>query len=92
MTGKTLYLTTIDNPFHPVDQFEDWYNFDEQHGYHTLGLIARTAVCSPKLDDYTNKRMRDFAIQDIKANDELNFYKIIEVDDEEPEIVHLSDE
>ena len=44
-------LTTTDNPFNPYTQFEDWYAFDEQKGYHTCSLLARIAKTS---DEFYN--------------------------------------
>mgnify|MGYP006906803909 FL=1 len=36
-----LYLTTDDNPFSPVDDYEQWSKFDRDHGYYTDALVAR---------------------------------------------------
>jgi hypothetical protein len=44
-------LTTFDNPFDPFDQWEEWYAFDESHGYSTSGLLARVANVSHELSD-----------------------------------------
>ena len=38
-----LYLTTEDNPFSPVDDFDAWWKFDRDHGYYTNELVARIA-------------------------------------------------
>lgn len=38
-----LYLTTTDNPFSPVDDYEQWSRFDRDHGYNTDALVARIA-------------------------------------------------
>ena len=42
-----LYLTTTDNPFSPVDDYEQWSRFDRDHGYNTDALVARTRNASP---------------------------------------------
>lgn len=44
---KVYRLTTLDNPFDPFDQYEEWNTFDEMHGYYTAGLMARFCVNSP---------------------------------------------
>lgn len=44
-------LTTIDNPFNPFTQFDDWYRYDEQHGYCTSGYIARIANLDDDMPD-----------------------------------------
>ena len=38
-----VFITTIDNPFDPFEQFEDWNRFDEDHGYFTLSYLERVA-------------------------------------------------
>ncbi len=44
-------LTTVDNPFNPFTQYDEWYNFDESHDYHTCGYLARIAKSSDELSD-----------------------------------------
>ena len=34
-------LTTIDNPFSPFDQFEEWNQYDQEKGYMTINLLCR---------------------------------------------------
>jgi hypothetical protein len=48
-------LTTYDNPFDPFTQWDQWYAFDMQMGYHTPGLLARISKSSIDLspiDEY----------------------------------------
>ena len=47
-------LTTVDNPYDPFDEWEKWYAFDEQMGYHSCGLLARIALTSNDLSDEEN--------------------------------------
>lgn len=42
-------LTTIDNPYNPFTQYELWYNYDAQMGYHTPEYLARITVLSDGL-------------------------------------------
>ena len=37
------FLTTVDNPYSPYEQFEDWYRFDTDKGYNSSGLLMRMA-------------------------------------------------
>ena len=37
----TCMITTIDNPYNPFTQFDEWYAFDEGKGYCTSGYLAR---------------------------------------------------
>ena len=36
-----VMLTTIDNPYDPFSQFDDWLAFDEGKGYFTCEYLAR---------------------------------------------------
>lgn len=44
-------LTTFDNPFDPFTQWDEWYAWDMNNGYHTPGLLARIAHHSDELSD-----------------------------------------
>lgn len=46
---KDYLLSTEDNPFDPHTQYEQWYDYDEQKGHCTCGLIARLAHSSIEL-------------------------------------------
>lgn len=50
-TSEQAMLTTVDNPFSPFDQYDEWYEFDRSAGYHTPGLLARIAKVSFNLSD-----------------------------------------
>lgn len=39
--SKDVFITTHDNPYDYFKQFDQWYNFDQRHGYHTLEYIGR---------------------------------------------------
>ncbi len=58
-------LTTIDNPYDPFDQFDPWYEFDEAHGYHTSGLLARIVNNSKDLSDPDHDSAIELAIDEI---------------------------
>jgi len=66
-------LTTIDNPYDPFTQFEEWYAYDTSMGYNSCGYLARIAATSPDLTDYENEKEIDRAIDEII---ELNIYGI----------------
>ncbi len=70
-------ITTIDNPYDPFTQFEEWYAFDEVHGYHSCSLLARFANTSIDLDaDEVDSRIEN-AIDRIIENDLGNYRKLI---------------
>lgn len=49
-------LTTTDNPYNPVTQFDEWYAFDVQKGYNTCGLLDIVTQTSPELPDNLSKK------------------------------------
>lgn len=42
-------LTTIDNPFNPFTQPDEWSAFDRQKGYHTYAYLGRLIQTSYEL-------------------------------------------
>ena len=39
-------LTTVDNPFDPIKQFDQWFLFDVEKGYNSSAYLARIARTS----------------------------------------------
>ena len=48
--ANQMLLTTLDNPFNPFTQFDEWYQYDTSHGYHTCAYLARVTKSS-ELDE-----------------------------------------
>jgi hypothetical protein len=44
-------LTTVDNPFDPFTQFDEWYVWDQEAGYCTPGLLARISFLSDDISE-----------------------------------------
>lgn len=68
-------LTTVDNPYDPFEQFNDWFLFDEEKGYHSCGYLGRIARTSDELSDEENALEVERAIDEIIKYDFLNIYK-----------------
>lgn len=64
-TVDEYMLSTTDNPFSPFTQFDDWYGFDESHGYHSSALLARILVSSDDLSEADQAQARQDAIDEI---------------------------
>lgn len=77
-------LTTIDNPYDPFTQFDAWYRFDEDKGYHSCAYLARVARTSDQLSPAENAQEIERAIDDIVRYNPLNIYKKVK-SDEKPE-------
>lgn len=78
----TCMITTIDNPYNPFTNFDEWYEYDESKGYCTSGYLSRIVRTS---DDLTESQQDDAVSQAIDEIIEMNpdgFYKKLE--DSEP--------
>jgi hypothetical protein len=58
-------LTTIDNPFNPFTQFDEWYTYDTTMGYHTCAYLARITKSSNELSDADADLAIDSAMNEI---------------------------
>ena len=52
--SRQVALTTIDNPYDPLDDFTAWFLFDEEKGYHSCAYLGRIARTSDSLSDEQN--------------------------------------
>lgn len=68
-------ITTTDNPYDPIDDFDSWYRFDMDKGYNSCALLDRFALTSDQLTDEENQREIERAIDEIIKYDVLNIYK-----------------
>lgn len=52
MTQPVEYmLTTVDNPFDPFTEFDQWMEYDMRMGYHTASFLARIAKVSTEMSE-----------------------------------------
>ena len=58
-------LSTKDNPFDPTDQFDEWYAYDTQHGYHSSEYLARIVKTAVDLSQSDQERLIEDAIDEI---------------------------
>ena len=75
-------LTTIDNPFNPYTQFDEWNAYDIQKGYNTLSYIDRVAYNSSDLPSEMQDRIYDEAIKEILDMNILGIYVLATLPDE----------
>jgi hypothetical protein len=68
-------LSTLDNPFNPFEQFDDWLRYDLDKGYNSCAYLSRIARTSDQMSDEENSIEINRAIDEIIANDFLNIYK-----------------
>lgn len=60
-------LTTVDNPFNPVEQFDEWNAWDQREGYNTLAYLARVTVTSDELSPADQSAAIEQAMDDVVA-------------------------
>ena len=84
------FLTTIDNPYDPYEKFDQWYQYDLDHGYNSSGLLMRLAETSSQFTDNENAYEIEKAIDKIVANDPLNIYKKLKITIKEDEALKES--
>ena len=72
-----VMLTTVDNPFDPFTQWDEWYTWDASAGYHTPGYLARIVKTSYDLSEYDQDLAIVDAMNEIVDEHNNGFYKII---------------
>ena len=77
-------LTTIDNPFDPRTEFDEWYTYDcasarKRNRTDTCSLLARLSNTSPLLSEELNDRIVEDAIDEIIRFDPEKSYKKVAV-------------
>lgn len=70
MQHEEAMLTTIDNPYNPFTQYDEWYAYDRYLGHYTPEYLARVAIVSDGLSPLDQELAIDDAIAEIV---DLNF-------------------
>lgn len=74
-------LTTIDNPWNPFKNWDEWLAYDESHGYCCNEYLARKAIISDSLSEDENNEIIRTAMKEIVANDPIGIYRMIGEDE-----------
>lgn len=73
-----VMLSTKDNPYNPITNFDEWFAYDMDMGYNSCGLLDRIAKTSDALTDSENFYEIERAIDEIIQFDPTNnFIKIV---------------
>ena len=80
---RQCLLSTVDNPFDPFYQFDDWYRYDCEKGYDSSGTMMRLAEVTDDMSMTEENAEIERAIDRIVAHDPFNLYKkvVVELDD-----------
>lgn len=76
----TYMLTTVDNPYDPGTEFDEWQAFDTRAGYHTLAFLARVVSSSNELSDADQQLAIQLAVDEIAKENVLGIYRKVEVE------------
>jgi len=80
---KEFMLTTVDNPYDPFTQYDEWYAFDIRMGYGTASFLGRVAKTSDELSSTDQQLVINQAIQEIVEENVLGLYMKVERDSED---------
>lgn len=78
MMGEAM-LTTVDNPFNPFTQFDEWLAFDRSSGYNTLEFLARVTHSSHELSEADQLAAIDQAMDEIVRENVNGMYRKVTV-------------
>lgn len=70
-------ITTIDNPFNPFEQPDQWRSFDTDHGYFTSEYLARIAKTDIEMTESEYNSEIERACEEIMKLNPIKMYKIV---------------
>jgi len=73
-------LTTVDNPYNPFTQFDEWYAYDQASGYNTSSFLARIVRSSDDLSEADQSLAIEQAIDEIVEENVLGIYRKVSFD------------
>lgn len=74
INSNECMLSTIDNPYNPFENFDEWYLYDMEKGWNSCGRLARIAKLSDEMSEEENEIEIEKAIDSIIKNDFLNIF------------------
>lgn len=80
LTETKVMLSTIDNPFDPIDDFTSWRRYDEEKGYYSCGYLARIANLTDDMSQKEQDEEIERAIDEIILRNPLGIYTKVKRD------------
>ena len=77
-------LSTIDNPYNPFHQFDEWLAWDQSKQYYTQEFLARVVRTSNDLSDGDEDAVLEDAIDEIVRENVLGLYIKVTADTQVP--------
>lgn len=78
--SKSVLLTTIDNPYNPFLQWDEWNAYDTHKGYNTNSLLARVAITTDELGDTHSEEDISVAVNEIVSENVSGIHTTITAD------------
>lgn len=72
--SEEFMLTTIDNPFNPFEDFNQWFLYDVEKGYNSSSRLARIANLTEDMSEAETNAEIERAIDEIIYYDFLGIY------------------
>ncbi len=73
---KDVALTTLDNPYSPFTQFDEWFNFDTMKGYNSCSLLDRVIENSVTEFSFNEDKKIEAAIDEIVEQNPTIYTKV----------------
>jgi hypothetical protein len=68
-------LTTVDNPYDPFTEYDEWFAWDARAGYHSPSFLARLVVSYDELSLADQHLAIEEAIDEIVKENVLGIYR-----------------
>lgn len=75
---KKVGISTIDNPFDPITDFDNWLKYDNEKGYYTCSKLARFTNIKEGMSEFEYSKNIEKAIDRMIELDPLDIYIKIE--------------
>lgn len=82
---RKFSITTIDNPFNPFVDFDNWFLFDVEKHYYTLSKLARLSNVTDSMSSKEEAKEVERAIERLIEIDPLDLYVKVYKSDTESE-------
>lgn len=83
--NRRVSITTIDNPFDPIEDFASWFDFDIEKGYYTCSKLARISNVTDEMTEIEENEEVERAIDRLIEIDPLDLYrKVIKEEKDTP--------
>lgn len=70
--SKEVRITTVDNPYNPFTEWDDWLMYDVQQGYATCERLSSISLLSEQLTDQENFQAAEDAINELLKTGAIN--------------------